>query len=110
MDMGTGIPIDLNANIADIAIGLSPTGTDLGSPQVVSVSGTGVAQGPLQQQTFTSEDLANNNIWGMVPQQNGFLARLLVTFKDTLLYALNYLRPFGGIPPNQYIEGVDSPL
>lgn len=101
IDIGTIVPIDLNANIRDIALGLSPTSSTQ-NPR--AASGTAVGQGPLQQQTFTSSDLANGNIWQNAPGQNTFLTKLLETMKNVLLYALNYLKPFGGVPPNQYVE------
>ena len=95
IDIGKVVPINLNPNVIDVAIGLSPSSTS--SQSVLTASGTVVAQGPLQQQTFTSGDLANNYV-APPRAQNTFLLRLLDTMQGVLIYASNYLKPFGGVP------------
>ncbi|OGG49476.1 hypothetical protein A2763_04090 [Candidatus Kaiserbacteria bacterium RIFCSPHIGHO2_01_FULL_54_36] len=100
IDIGKAVPIDLNANITEIATGLSPSSSP--PQQTLTASGTVRAQGPIPQQTFTSGDLANNPSSGSVRPQNTFILRLLDTMQNILMYASNYLKPFGGLHPHEH--------
>ena len=89
VDVGTGTPVSLNPDIKD-GVSLNPT-----SQNGVRATGTATsAQSPAAPQTFTSGDLANN-VSPSAVGQNTFLLRLLDTMKGVLLYAIDYLRPFG---------------
>ena len=97
IDIGKAVDIDLNPDTSDAisldgrkpATILSATGT-LAIYQTLSVP-----------QTFTSSDLANSPLSSSVVGENTFLRNVLQTMKNALLYALNYLKPFGGYTPTR---------
>lgn len=98
IDIATPIDIELNASTSDaIALdGKKSTSTLLGATGTLAMSSSLSVP-----QTFTSGNLANSPGSSFVGGQNTFLSRLLDTMKNTLLYALNYLKPFGGRVPGQ---------
>lgn len=98
IDIGKAVDIDLNPDTSDTASlnGKKPTST-------LSTIGTlAINQTLSVPQTFTSSDLANSPFSIYMGGQNTFVWKILETMKNTLLLALSYLRPFGGIAPAQH--------
>ncbi len=101
IDIGTIVSIALNPNTSDIAMlqGTRPDSSVYTSGTITSIQPTNAPQ------TFTSGDLANSYAPPNVSAQNSFLLNILNTMKNTLLRALNYLKPFGGnVPSQMYAE------
>ena len=95
IDIGKAVDIALNPDTSD-ATALEP-GQD---PSRMGATGTLVLSPSVNApQTFTSSDLAKNPIVSGATGQNTFVLQMLETMKNTLLLALNYLRPFGGRTP-----------
>ena len=96
----TTTPLVLNEDTKDVATLTASTG-----PTILYPSGAvTLAGGPQPQETFTSGDLAGDTFSTNVPGRNPYILQILDAVKNTLLYALNYLRPFGGIQANQYVD------
>jgi hypothetical protein len=92
VDVGTATPIDISGPLRDVsnASVLGPNG------QPVAQQNQGYSQqyGPVPQQTFTSNDLANSPI-GQRFMQGTLSQQILSQMRATLLNMLNYLKPFG---------------
>ena len=99
IDIGRAVMIDLNPDTRDVA-------TLSGARPIIMVTTTGATanyQTVSVPQTFTSGDLANNSVPSTVAGQNTFVLQLLDSMKRTLLFALSYLKPFGGYTPVRYL-------
>ncbi len=96
IDIGKAVDIDLNPDTSDA------TSLDGKRPTSNNASGTLSGYQTLSvPQTFTSNDLANSPVSGYMGGENTFAFKLLDTMKKALLYALSYLKPFGGYTPTQ---------
>jgi hypothetical protein len=95
VSIGTATPIAINSDTSDNTDHLSGTAN---STTTTIIMARPLPPTPVAQQTFTSPDLANTPV---NPQNNTFTTSLLETLKDSLIYALNYLKPFGGVVPSQ---------
>jgi hypothetical protein len=100
IDIGTPVEIDLNANTSEDTVRLESPAVMVSLPAGATASGTTAYAPP---QTFSSEDLADS-FPSANSAQASFTARILGVLRRVLAYALNYLRPFGGIPANQYVD------
>ena len=98
IDIGKTVAIDLNPDTSDAIslIGRRPTSTLSGATGTLAT-----AQLLNVPQTFTSGDLANNFVPTYVAGQNTFALQILASMKSALLFALNYLKPFGGYTPGR---------
>ena len=103
IDIGKIVDIDLNPDTSDA------TSLDAKRSASVSASGTLAIYRTLNvPQTFTSNDLANNPVSGYIGGDNTFALRILDTMKKALLYALEYLKPFGGYVPGTVPPGTSA--
>ena len=97
IDIGKAVDIDLNPDTSDA------TSLDAKRPAPVNASGTSVLNGTLNvPQTFTTGDLSKGPVSGYIVGENTFMLRMLDVMKNTLLLALNYLKPFGGYTQSQF--------
>ena len=100
VNIGTATSIILNPDLGDISSALG--GAPVPGQQTVQPPPRTVALQPLgTQQTFTSTDLANNSPLGM---QNSYAFNVLEGMRLSLLRALEYLRPFGHLAPQPFVD------
>ncbi len=101
-----GAPVGISADLVDA---VQIHGTPSTSPAAIAVNTT---QGPAPIQTFTTQDLsqAPTQAYAVNPQTT-FAMRILEDLKQKLLWALSYLKPFGGrvngVPPNTQIASME---
>lgn len=96
IDIGKVVDIALNPDTSD-ASSLGPK-----RASTTPASGTlAVYRNVNAPQTFTTNDLANGPVAGYVVGENTFVLRTLDSMKNALLFALSYLKPFGGYPQAQ---------
>ena len=100
IDIGKAVAIDLNASTSEDVAELRDSAARV---PINASGGSGAVSQYAPPQTFTSEDLANS-FSSSGGGQTGFVARLLTTLKNILIYALNAMKPFGGVRANQYVE------
>ncbi len=96
----TVTPAVLNQDIGNIASPLAegaatPPSSDAANTQTATLEPTGV------QQTFTSTDLANSPAPSSSSSQNSFAQSVLQSMAQSLIWALNYLKPFAGVTSSQ---------
>ena len=97
IDIGKAVDIDLNPDTSDA------TSLDARKPTSTRVSATSSTYGNLNvPQTFTTNDLSKGPVAGYIVGENTFILRVLDAMKNTLLLALNYLKPFGGYTQTQF--------
>ena len=97
IDIGKAVDIDLNPDTSDA------TSLDARKPTSTRVAATSSAYGNLNvPQTFTTGDLSKGVVSGYIVGENTFMLRMLDAMKNTLLLALNYLKPFGGYTQSQF--------
>src|SRR3989338_140979 len=103
IDIGKAVDIDLNPDTSDA------TSLDARKPTSTRVSATSSTYGNLNvPQTFTTNDLSKGPVAGYIVGENTFILRVLDAMKNTLLLALNYLKPFGGYEPGTVPPGTSS--
>ncbi|MBI4088397.1 hypothetical protein HY418_03420 [Candidatus Kaiserbacteria bacterium] len=101
VDIAAADPVVLNQDLGNIAsaVGNASASGDASQTQ----SGNTVALVPPgSQETFTSPDLAASP--PTLSQKDTFTLNILESLKQSLLWALNYLRPFGNISSQTYAE------
>src|SRR3989344_3723998 len=97
IDIGKIVDIDLNPDTSDA------TSLDARRPTSTRVSATSSNYSNLSvPQTFTTNDLSKGTVSGYIVGENTFILRMLDAMKNTLLLALNYLKPFGGYVQSQF--------
>lgn len=104
IDVGSIVDISLNPDTSD-----ATTLDGKKSTSTLRATGTlALSQTLNVPQTFTSTDLGKNPPSPSAPGQNTLTLQVLETMKQTLLYAVNYLKPFvtpfGGYRPQYYGE------
>ena len=103
IDIGKAVDIDLNPDTSDA------TSLDARKPTSTRVAATSSAYGNLNvPQTFTTGDLSKGVVSGYIVGENTFMLRMLDAMKNTLLLALNYLKPFGGYVPGTVPPGTSA--
>src|SRR3989338_8768406 len=103
IDIGKIVDIDLNPDTSDA------TSLDARRPTSTRVSATSSNYSNLSvPQTFTTNDLSKGTVSGYIVGENTFILRMLDAMKNTLLLALNYLKPFRGYVPGTVPPGTSS--
>ena len=97
VDVGKPAPIALNPDIGNVKSELGDALSHQGTP--AQNAPIALAPGSASQQTFTSSDLSNSP--APYQPQSTFALGILENMKRALIWALNYLQPFGGAMSSQ---------